>query len=196
MDPEGLWALAAQGWHVELSWARADPEGRFDAVLRRAPDPAPARFPEAEAPARPTNVPTRAAQAATLVPDLRRHLADRLPDHMVPAAFVTLDALPLTPNGKIDRAHLPAPDTARPDTATTYTAPRTPLEQVLATLWADVLGLDHIGVHDNFFGCAGGHSLLATQLVARIRDDLHVDVPLRTVFESPTVAVDGRGPGG
>ena len=189
VDPEGLWALAGQGWQVELSWARGDPEGRFDAVLRRDPDPAPARFPEAEAPARTTNVPTRAARAATLVPDLRRHLADRLPDHMVPAAFVTLDALPLTPNGKIDRAHLPAPDTARPDTATTYTAPRTPLEQVLATLWADVLGLDHIGVHDNFFADAGGHSLLATQLVARIRDDLHVDVPLRAVFESPTVAL-------
>src|SRR5207244_101685 len=98
-----------------------------------------------------------------------------LPDYMVPSAFVVLDALPLTPNGKIDRRGLPAPDQARPDVAGSFVSPRTPTEELLAQIWADVLGRTQVGVHDDFFEL-GGHSLLATQIVARMRDVFQVDV--------------------
>ncbi|WFF04675.1 amino acid adenylation domain-containing protein [Micromonospora sp. WMMD1076] len=115
---------------------------------------------------------------------LREHAAATLPDYMVPAAFVTLDALPTTTAGKVDRRALPEPDrTAFPVTA----APRTPVEEVLCGLYADLLGLPAVGVHDDFF-LLGGHSLLATSLAARIRGALGVTVRIRTIFEAPTVA--------
>jgi amino acid adenylation domain-containing protein len=119
--------------------------------------------------------------------ELRRGLAENLPDHMVPSAFVMLDALPLTPNGKVDRHVLPAPDRARPDLVNTFVAPRTPTEEVLARIWAEVLSLDRVGIHDNFLEL-GGHSLLATQIISRVLDRFHVGVPLRSLFETPTVA--------
>ncbi len=119
------------------------------------------------------------------VDGLRVHARERLPEHMVPAAFVVLDALPLTPGGKVDRRALPAPEGA-PDPAA-YVAPRTPVEALLADIVADVLGLERVGVHDGFFDI-GGHSLLATRVVARIHRALGVDVPLRAFFAAPTVA--------
>ncbi|HEY0512098.1 MAG TPA: amino acid adenylation domain-containing protein, partial [Thermoanaerobaculia bacterium] len=115
---------------------------------------------------------------------LRPFLASRLPDYMVPAAFVELPALPLTPNGKIDRRALPAPQ--RQATAA-GAAPRNPVEERLAGLWADLLRLDRVGVHDNFFEL-GGHSLLAIQLVSRVRGAFRVELPLRTIFEASTIA--------
>ncbi len=116
---------------------------------------------------------------------LRASLRGRLPEYMVPGAFVFLDALPLTPNGKLDRKALPAPDYA--GAADAYVAPRTPTEEMLAGTWAEVLRLDRVGVAENFFHL-GGHSLLATRVVSRIREVFGVELPLRALFEGPTVA--------
>jgi amino acid adenylation domain-containing protein len=119
--------------------------------------------------------------------ELREFLKKQLPDYMIPSAFVLLSALPLTPNGKVDRRALPAPDTTTLAGETVFVAPRTPVEEVLTNLWAEVLNLERVGIHDNFFEL-GGHSLLATQLISRIRDTFQVELPLRGLFESPTVA--------
>jgi amino acid adenylation domain-containing protein len=119
--------------------------------------------------------------------DLRNFLKPRLPDYMLPSAFVLLQKLPLTSSGKIDRRALPAPDRSRADVREALAPPRTTTEIALASIWMEVLKLDRIGIHENFFEL-GGHSLLATQVVARVSDAMHVDVPLRRLFETPTIA--------
>lgn len=117
--------------------------------------------------------------------DLKSYLRQHLPEYMTPTAFVKLDQLPLTPNGKVDRKALPAPDRV---TATDgHSAPRTLGEELMAEIWRDTLALDRVDINDNFFDL-GGHSLLATQMVSRISDSFHVNLPLRAVFESPTIA--------
>jgi acyl carrier protein len=119
--------------------------------------------------------------------ELRDFAHHRLPDFMIPSLWVMLDELPLTPNGKVDRRALPAPDHVRPRDENTYVAPRNVDEEILAQLWTEILGVDRIGVNDNFFDL-GGHSLLASQLVSRIRKKLDVEMPLRGVFEATTIA--------
>jgi natural product biosynthesis luciferase-like monooxygenase protein len=116
---------------------------------------------------------------------LRTHLKSKLPDYMVPSAFVSLDTLPLTPNGKVDRKALPAPHSVAESQANTV-SPKSPLEQTIAKISSELLGVQHIGLRDNFFEL-GGNSLLATQLMARLREALSADVPLRLAFEFPTV---------
>ena len=119
--------------------------------------------------------------------ELRSFLKEKLPEYMVPAVFVLLDALPLMPNGKVDRRALPAPDRTRPELDKAFVAPRTPTEELLAEIWAQLLDIERVGIHDNFFDL-GGHSLLATQVVSRMREAFQVEIPLRRLFEVPTVA--------
>lgn len=119
--------------------------------------------------------------------ELRAFLQTQLPDYMVPAVFVVLDTLPLTPNGKVDRQALPTPGQARPPLFEAFVAPRTPIEELLAGIWASVLKVESVGIHDNFFAL-GGHSLLAVQAMSRLRKVFQVDVPLRALFDAPTVA--------
>ncbi len=121
------------------------------------------------------------------IPELRRRAGVRLPDYMVPAAVVRLDKLPLTNNGKVDRRALPAPAGGAASASGNYVAPSTPVEEKLAAIWAELLRVDQLGVQDNFFE-RGGHSLLGTRLMARVRRDFDLDVPLRVLFEQPTVA--------
>ncbi|TMC16787.1 MAG: amino acid adenylation domain-containing protein, partial [Chloroflexi bacterium] len=117
---------------------------------------------------------------------LRSYLQDRLPTYMIPSAFVSMPVFPLLPNGKLNRRALPVPDVAASESHVQEEA-RTPLEDLLAGLWCQMLGRESIGRHDNFFAL-GGHSLLATKLIGRVRAMLTVEVPLRTLFETPTVA--------
>jgi amino acid adenylation domain-containing protein len=118
--------------------------------------------------------------------ELRDFLKTRLPGYLVPSSFVMLDALPVTPNGKLDRGALPAPDENRPELQPSFVEPRTAVEQTLASIWAQVLRMERVGVRDNFFDL-GGHSLLATQVAFRIRQAFQVEFPLRAIFEGPTI---------
>jgi acyl carrier protein len=129
------------------------------------------------------DAPPRAEETPVDAGALRAHLAAGLPDYMVPGAVVFLDALPLSPNGKVDRRALPLPGTV----TELYVAPRTPAEETLAGIWAEVLRVERVGVDDNFFDL-GGHSLLAMQVVSRVRQAFGAELPLRALFEAPTVA--------
>jgi acyl carrier protein len=128
-----------------------------------------------------------AGQAAPTVSALRRALQTCLPSSMIPDSFVSLEALPRTPAGKIDRQALPAPDQVRPHLDVPFARARTPIEEIVATIWAEVLNLDRVGVLDQFLDL-GGHSLLATQIGARIVRTFGVELPVRTLFDTPTVA--------
>jgi hypothetical protein len=118
--------------------------------------------------------------------EVRRFLKAKLPDYMVPAIFMFVDALPRTPNGKLDRRALPRPDQSQFDSRR-YQAPRTEAEEIMVQIWTDVLKIERVGIYDNFFDL-GGHSLLATRVISRARAAFHTDLSLRSFFEAPTVA--------
>jgi acyl carrier protein len=130
-------------------------------------------------------------QEVCKTPELREFLKQKLPDYMVPAVFVFLDSLPLSSNGKVDRKALPRPDYRPPESKEKFAVPRTPVEELLANIWAEVLKLEKVGVCDNFFDL-GGHSLLAIQVVSRIRKQLQVALTLSKLFEGPTVGALAR----
>ncbi|MCC5615453.1 amino acid adenylation domain-containing protein [Nostoc sp. CHAB 5836] len=121
------------------------------------------------------------------VEQLRTFLTEQLPDYMIPSAFVEMESFPLTPNGKVNRRALPEPTTSRPELGQTFVQPRTPTEEILAGIWRDVLGLEQVGIYDNFFDL-GGHSLLATQVIALTRKAFGIELPLLSLFESPAIA--------
>ncbi len=126
-------------------------------------------------------------EPAPTATELRGYLRETLPEYMIPAIVMQLEKLPLTPQGKVDRQALPEPDSLRRDLEKVYCAPRTPTEERLAAIWTEVLRVERVGVNDNFFEL-GGHSLLATQVVSRMREDFAIELPLRRLFERPTVA--------
>jgi amino acid adenylation domain-containing protein len=121
---------------------------------------------------------------------LRRAMAEKLPDHMIPSTFVLLDAMLLTPNGKVDRQNLAEADNPRPELQAAYAAPRTLVEKILARIWADVIGLEQVGIHDNFFEL-GGDSLSATRVVSRVLKHFQLEIPLKFLFQAPTIAAMG-----
>ncbi|HEX2191399.1 MAG TPA: amino acid adenylation domain-containing protein, partial [Longimicrobiaceae bacterium] len=178
--------LGRTDFQVKVRGFRVEP-GEVEAALREHPE-----VREAVVMARPDAAGeprlvawTVAAGAEAADPaELRRHLSERLPAHLVPSAFVAVDALPLTPSGKVDRRALPAPEGTAG--AREYVAPRDTVEELLAATVAEVLGLPRVGVHDSFFEI-GGHSLLATRVVSRVRKLFGVELELRTLFEAPTV---------
>ncbi|MFM8333533.1 MAG: amino acid adenylation domain-containing protein, partial [Candidatus Methylumidiphilus sp.] len=202
IDPETLWALAeSQGYKATLSAAADAPERWFDALLWRADaalgqqaqlsrsglqTPTGLSVATSQALQDYANQPAKPLKNKALLADLRRLLEARLPAYMVPTAIVCLDRLPLTPNGKIDRRALPAPDAT--GNQEDYLAPRNPAEERLAAIWAEVLGVERIGVNDNFFAL-GGHSLLAVQVIAKIRNEFAIEQPIQALFDAPTVAL-------
>lgn len=183
---------------VKIRGYRIEP-GEIEAALRRHPAVHDAAVAARDAPARPeapdTNgadrllaayVVPREGQAAPAPAELRRFLKERLPDHLVPSAFVLLDALPRAPGGKVDARALPAPTPVSEEREASYVAPRTPAEQVLAGIWAEVLGVDRIGIRDNFFE-AGGDSIVSIQIIAKARQaGLHLTPG--QLFQHQTVA--------
>ncbi|HYU35044.1 MAG TPA: phosphopantetheine-binding protein, partial [Thermoanaerobaculia bacterium] len=126
------------------------------------------------------------ASPSRLIDDVRRFASERLPEPMVPAAWVALDALPLTAHGKVDRRALPAPREAAKGVERPIVEPRTPVERELVAVWRELLGVERIGIYDNFFEL-GGHSLLLTQLASRIRTAFQVELPLRVLFDVANV---------
>jgi len=123
---------------------------------------------------------------------LSSYLKEKLPEYMVPSAYVMLKNFPLTPNGKVNRKALPSPDKVRPDLTATFVEPRTPIEKMLIEIWAEVLSIEQVGIYDNFFEL-GGHSLLVTQLLARVRKAFPIELSLGSIFEAPTVAGMAEG---
>ena len=199
LDPEDVWELGERlGYRVEIFWSNAENGGVFDVAFQKGLDIQTSRHESDSAPVQevfPDNLwlkyvnnPLQGRITRWVLPQLRDFLKERLPDYMVPAHFVALEHLPLTANGKIDRKALPAPEEHLLNRQQEwFVAPQTPIEQSLATIWAELLLRTQVSVTDNFFEL-GGHSLLATQVVARIRQTMGVELPLRTIFEAPTIA--------
>ena len=198
VDPEELWALSQKmPYAVEISWSGPGNTGTFDVIFRRRFKGRAARSQEVlsihtgglkqRVWGEYANAPLQRQETSALVPQLRSLLKERLPDYMIPASIILLDALPLTPNGKVDRKALPAPDTMGLERTDTYVAPRTSTEQILASIWTQVLHIERVGIHDNFFEL-GGHSLMAMQVNARLRKILQTELPLARFFENSTIA--------
>jgi amino acid adenylation domain-containing protein len=199
INPERFYQLGQQlGYTVHLSWWESSQDGCYDVVLCRNSSTQTSNAQGAIAfwdisavTTKPstdyTNNPLHGKLVQKLVPLVREFIQQKLPDYMVPQAFVILNALPLTPNGKVDRRSLPTPDTATRNLSTGIVLPRTPIEAELAQIWSEVLGVERIGVKDNFFEL-GGHSLLATQVLSQINSAFGLDLSIQVMFESPTVA--------
>ncbi|MFJ4679521.1 amino acid adenylation domain-containing protein [Kitasatospora sp. NPDC088783] len=192
VDPALLYEMGDRlGYRTAVTWSPSGPDPLLDVLFADASEstgpvpPTEWAEPTTEDEAAPdTNAPLLFQQAGRLAKELRAHLGTRLPAYMVPAEFIVLDRLPVTANGKLDRAALPEPD---PGVQAGSGAPRSPREETLCALFADVLGLPEAGIEDDFFQL-GGHSLLAIRLVNAIRSAFGAELDVRTVFEAPTVA--------
>ena len=198
VEPEEFWQLSDElPYVVDLGWANHGAEGAYEVVFRRR-DSVWAQLPESELELFPIEAPVhrRWSEYAThplqrrlaqqLLPQLRHYLQAKLPEYMIPSAFMLLSELPLSANGKVNRRALPKPESLRREARASFVGPRTPEEELIAAIWSQVLGLEKIDVQDNFFEL-GGHSLRATQVVSRIRELFQVELPLLRIFTAPTV---------
>lgn len=170
-----------RGFRVEL--------GEIETVLSQHPDVQEAiAVVREDTPGNKTLVTYVIPRQATPIPnELRDFLKTKLPDYMIPAFFVPLETLPLTPNGKVDRQALPDPYASQRQIEVGFVPPRTATEETLATIWSNVLGIEKISIRDNFFEL-GGHSLLATQVLSRLQEAFSIQLPLRQLFDRPTIA--------
>ncbi|MBO1348050.1 MAG: amino acid adenylation domain-containing protein [Hormoscilla sp. GUM202] len=199
IEPEDWWQLQSEvGYRINVTWSGNGGDGCYDVIFVRGDTniiadssiiySQPKELKPWNAYA---NQPYTGKKHSQLIPQLRGFLQEKLPDYMMPSAFVILEELPLTPSGKVDRRALPAPDKSRPLLDVELVAPRSPTEEILAGIWAEVLSLNEVGVLDNFF-MLGGDSIGATQLISRIRDRFGIELSLHRLFESPTVAEFGE----
>jgi amino acid adenylation domain-containing protein/non-ribosomal peptide synthase protein (TIGR01720 family) len=195
VEPETLWALGEElPYEVHIGWAGAGVEGRYDVLFRRRTSAWAARLNGSVTGATTrrepwstyANNPLDREFAQGLVPALQSFLREQLPEYMVPSAFVVLEALPLMPNGKVDRHALPAPNQARPELEASYVAPINSVEKLLAEIWAQALGLERVGIHDNFFAL-GGDSILSVQVIARAKK-AGLQLTLNQLFQNQTIA--------
>jgi amino acid adenylation domain-containing protein len=192
INPEEFYQLGQHlGYTVHTSWWRSSQDGSYDVVFCRNQEQTAPFWDNSTVTTKSwtdyTNNPLYGKLVQKLVPLVREFIQQKLPNYMMPQAFVLLNALPLTPNGKVDRRALPAPDTATRNLGTGFVSPRTPIEAQLVEIWSEVLGSDCIGINDNFFEL-GGHSLLATQVISRLRNIFPVELSLQNFLEYPTVA--------
>jgi amino acid adenylation domain-containing protein len=194
VHPEEFWELSDSEWEVEVTWTGGEPGGCYDVLFK--PRSFSGDLPLSENQNdravdtvefwRLASGPLQRRQKSQLIEDLRIKLRERLPEYMVPSAFILLEKFPLSPNGKIDRKALPSPEKNQRISTTAYVAPRSPFEAQLAEIWRELLRVEQIGIHDNFFEL-GGHSLLLTQLVFKLQEIFHVDLSLRILYDTPTV---------
>jgi amino acid adenylation domain-containing protein len=200
IDPEEFWHLGETlGYTTIVSWSDDDPLEYYTVVFQpgagvwipwEQAKALPAKQkPLAQPPRTYSNNPLQGRAARAIVPQLLHFLQKKLPRHMLPSAFVVLQSLPLTPNNKIDRQALPLPEAFQDNmnASAMFVAPRTFLEEALAAIWRDLLGRKQVSIYHNFFAL-GGHSLLATQFISHVRAKLEIELPLRSVWETPTIA--------
>ncbi|AOW98529.1 hypothetical protein BJP34_02890 [Moorena producens PAL-8-15-08-1] len=194
IDPERLYELSsALGYSLELCWSAEGRGELMDGVFVRSElakegivlTPLTQKSVVAGNWHNYGNNPLSSQLRNQLIPELREYLESRLPEYMVPSGLMVLSQLPLTPNGKVDRKALPDLDVAS-SVSTEYVAPQTQTQKVLAEIWAEVLGIEQVGIHDNFFDL-GGHSLMATKVVSRLRNTVQVELPISRLFENPTI---------
>jgi amino acid adenylation domain-containing protein/non-ribosomal peptide synthase protein (TIGR01720 family) len=197
IDPEELWSLSSKlPYSVDIGWSAGSVDGSYDVVFRRRPtagleeSTTIVSFFEEPVHTKPwsdyVNNPLQERFTRELVLYLRRVLKEKLPDYMVPPAFVVLETLPMTPNGKVNRQSLPTPDMVRFQSAGAFVAPRTTAESILAGIWAEVLRLERVGIHDNFFEL-GGDSILSIQIIARA-NQAGLRLTSKQLFQQQTIA--------
>jgi acyl carrier protein len=198
LDPELFWSMTENlPYSVRVSWSSTGNEGSMDVFIKKTKqgnteiiETASDRKDEPfmfNSWTEYANNPLEGFQRRVLIAELRNNLKQKLPEYMVPSAFVVMDSLPLTPSGKIDQDALPAPEHGRLEMEQAYIAPRSSLEEILTRIWEEVLGTTEIGIHDDFFEL-GGHSLVASHLISRLKETFQVELPLLSLYESSTIA--------